>query len=150
MALKGRAWIDAATYQVLRLETDLVRPVKEIELANERLSIEYGEVQFHSHDLQLWLPKTAELYWERHRHRYYRRHDFSDFKVFAVDTNQKLQDPKESYSFTNTSTHDVTGVLTVIPVASSNLSAVSVRFVVPAGGSVLKALGPGQGRQHLR
>ena len=144
VALKGRAWIDAATYQVLQLETDLVRPVKEIELANERLSIEYGEVQFHSHDLQLWLPKSAELYWERHRHRYYRRHDFTDFKVFAIDTNQKLQRPKESYSFTNTSIHDVTGVLTVIPVASSKLSAVSVRFVVPAGGSVLKALGPGK------
>jgi hypothetical protein len=144
VALKGRAWIDAATFQVLRLETDLVRPVKEIELARERLSIEYGEVQFHSHDLQLWLPKSAELYWERHRHSCYRRHDFSNFKVFAVDTNQKQQRPKESYSFTNTSTHDVTGILTVTPVASSNLHAVSVKFVVPAGGSVLKSLGPGK------
>ncbi len=144
VALKGRAWIDAATYQVLRLETDLVRPVKEIELSHERLSIEYGEVQFHSHDLQLWLPKSAELYWERHKHSYYRVHDFSDFKVFAVDTNQKQRRPKESYSFTNTSTHDVTGVLTVTPVASSNLHAVSVKFVVPAGTSVLKSLGPGK------
>jgi len=144
VALKGRAWIDAATYQVLRLETDLVRPVKEIELAHERLSIEYGEVQFHSHDLQLWLPKSAELYWERHRRSYYRRHDFSNFKVFAVDTNQKQERPKESYSFTNTSTHDVTGVLTVTPVAGSSLHAVSVKFIVPAGGSVIKSLGPGK------
>jgi hypothetical protein len=144
VALKGRAWIDAATFQVLRLETDLVRPVKEIELAQERLSIEYGEVQFHSHELQLWLPKSAELYWDRHRHSYYRRHDFSNFKIFAVDTNQKLQRPKESYSFTNTSTHDVTGVLTVTPVASSNLRAVSVKFVIPAGASVLKSLGLGK------
>jgi hypothetical protein len=144
VALKGRAWIDAATYQVLRLETDLVRPVKEIELTHERLSIEYGEVQFHSHELQLWLPKSAELYWERHKRSYYRRHDFSDFKVFAVDTNQKQQRPKESYSFTNTSTHDVTGILTVTPVAGSSLHAVSVKFVVPAGGSVIKSLGPGK------
>ncbi|MGA7224370.1 MAG: carboxypeptidase-like regulatory domain-containing protein [Candidatus Acidiferrales bacterium] len=144
VALKGRAWIDAATFQVLRLETDLVRPVKEIELSHERLSIEYGEVQFHSHELQLWLPKSAELYWERHKRSYYRRHDFSNFKVFAVDTHQKQQRPKESYSFTNTSTHDVTGILTVTPVASSKLSAVSLKFVVPAGASVLKSLGPGK------
>lgn len=60
VGLKGRAWIDAGTYQVLRLETDLIHPVKGIELARERLSIEYGQVQFRSHDLQLWLPKTAD------------------------------------------------------------------------------------------
>jgi hypothetical protein len=144
VALKGRAWIDAATYQMLRLETDLVQPVKGIELTNERLSIEYGEVQFHSHTMQLWLPKTAELYWERHGRQYYRRHDFSQFKVFAVDTNQNLQRPKESYSFTNTSGHDVTGVLTVTPTAGSNLNAVSVKFIVPAGRTVLKSLGTGK------
>jgi hypothetical protein len=144
VALKGRAWIDAGTYQVLRLETDLVQPVKEIGLAHERLSIEYGEVQFHSHNLQLWLPKSAELYWERHNHRYYRRHDFSNFKIFAVDTDQKYQRPKESYSFTNTSDRDIPGVLIVNPVSSSNLSPVSIAFTVPAGRSVFKTIGTGK------
>jgi hypothetical protein len=144
VALKGRAWIDAGTYQVLRLETDLVQPVKAMELTHERLSIEYGEVQFHSHDLQLWLPKSAELYWERHNHRYYRRHDFSDFKIFAVDTDQKYQRPKESYSFTNTSDRDIRGVLIVNPISSSKLSPVSITFIVPAGGSVFKTIGTGK------
>jgi hypothetical protein len=115
-----------------------------IDLAYEHLSIEYGEVQFHSHTVQLWLPKTAELYWERHGHRYYRRHDFSDFKVFAVDTHQNQNLPKGSYHFTNTSGQDVTGVLTITPIASSNLSPVKVTFIIPAGGSVLKSLGPGK------
>ena len=144
VALKGRAWIDSKTHQMLRLETDLVQPVKVIDLKYEHLSIEYGEVQFHSHSVQLWLPKTAELYWERHGHRYYRRHDFSDFKVFAVETHQNQKLPKGSYSFTNTSSQNVTGVLTVTPIAGSKLSPVSLTFVVPAGGSVLKSLGPGK------
>jgi len=144
VALKGRAWIDAGTYQVLRLETDLVQPVKEMQLTRERLSIEYGEVQFHSHNLQLWLPKSAELYWERHGHRYYRRHDFSNFKIFAVDTDQKYQRPKESYSFTNTSDRDIPGVLVVNPVSSSHLSPVSIAFTVPAGRSVFKTIGAGK------
>jgi hypothetical protein len=144
VALKGRAWIDAGTFQVLRLETDLVKPVKEIGLTHERLSIEYGEVRFQSHDLQLWLPKSAELYWERHNHRYYRRHDFSNFKIFAVDTDQKYQRPKESYSFTNTSDRDIPGVLIVSPVSSSNLSPVSITFTVPAGRSVFKTIGTGK------
>jgi hypothetical protein len=144
VALKGRAWIDAGTYQILRLETDLVQPVKELELTHERLSIEYGEVQFHSHDLQLWLPKSAELYWERHNHRYYRRHDFSNFKIFSVDTDQKYQRPKESYSFTNTSDRDIPGLLIVSPVSGSTLSAVSIAFTVPAGRSVFKTIGTGK------
>ena len=144
VSLKGRAWIDAGTYQILRLETDLVQPVKELELTHERLSIEYGEVQFHSHDLQLWLPKSAELYWERHNHRYYRRHDFSNFKIFSVETDQKYQRPKESYSFTNTSDRDIPGLLIVSPVSGSTLSAVSIAFTVPAGRSVFKTIGTGK------
>jgi hypothetical protein len=144
VSLKGRAWIDAGTYQILRLETDLVQPLKEIGLTHERLSIEYGEVQFHSHDLQLWLPKSAELYWERHNHRYYRRHDFSNFKIFSVDTDQKYQRPKESYSFTNTSDRDIPGLLIVSPVSGSTLSAVSIAFTVPAGRSVFKTIGTGK------
>jgi hypothetical protein len=144
VGLKGRAWIDAGTYQVLRLETDLIRPVKGIELARERLSIEYAQVQFHSHDVQLWLPKTAELYWERHGRQYYRRHEFSDFKIFSVDTDQKFQRPKESYSFTNTSDHDVPGVLIVNPVSGSKFKPVSIEFTVPAGQSVFKTIGTGK------
>jgi hypothetical protein len=144
VGLKGRAWIDAGTYQVLRLETDLIQPVKGIELARERLSIEYTQVQFHSHDLQLWLPKTAELYWERHGHQYFRRHEFSDFKIFSVDTDQKFQRPKESYSFTNTSDRDVPGVLIVNPVSGSKLKSVSIEFTVPAGRSILKTIGNGK------
>ena len=144
VALKGRVWIDAGTCQVLRLETDLIQPVKGIELTRERLSIEYAQVQFHSHDLQLWLPKTAELYWERHKRQYYRRHDFSDFKIFAVDTDQKFQRPKESYSFTNTSDHDVPGVLVVNPVVGSKFKTVSISFTVPAGQSVFKTIGTGK------
>ena len=143
VALRGRAWIDATTHQVSRLETDLVRPVKEIELTHEHLSIEYGEVPFHSHDLQLWLPKTAELYWERHRHRYYRRHDFSDFKVFAVDTHQKLQRPKGSYSFTNTSSRMSRGA-TITPIAGSKAWPRIGHVCSSAGGSVRKSLGPGK------
>ena len=35
-------------------------------------------------------------------------------------------------------------MLTVTPIAGSKLSPVSLTFVVPAGGSVLKSLGPGK------
>jgi hypothetical protein len=142
--MKGRAWIDVATYQVLRLESELVHPIKEIGLTKERLSIEYKPVLFHSRTQKLWLPQTADIYVERAGRRYYRNHTFSDFKIFAVDTDQRIQPPKESYAFTNTSDRDITGVLTVTALPGKSFHAVTIKFTIPAGGSIFKIVGPGK------
>jgi hypothetical protein len=61
-----------------------------------------------------------------------------------VDTNQKFQPPKESYSFTNASDRDVPGVLIVTPISGSKFNAVSIAFIVPAGRSVFKTIGTGK------
>jgi len=142
--LKGRAWIDAGTYQVLRLESELMKPVQDIGLTQEHLAIDYGQVKFHTHNQQLWLPLDAEVYAERRGHRYYRRHTFSDFKIFTVDTDQSIHAPKESYCFTNITDHDIAGVLVVSPVSGISLKAVSIQFTIPPGRSVYKVVGPGK------
>jgi hypothetical protein len=142
--MKGRAWIDAATYQVVRLDSELSHPVKEIGLTQERLSIEYKPVSFHTHSQKLWLPQTADIYAERAGRRYHRTHTFTDFKVFAVDTDQRIQPPKESYAFTNTSDRDITGVLTVTPLPGKSFHDVTIRFTIPAGSSIFKIVGPGK------
>ena len=142
--LKGRVWVDPGTYQILQLDSELVSPNKEIQLTLERSSIEYGLVQFHSQKQEIWLPQTADLWVERNGRRYYRRHTFSDFKVFNVDTNQTTQRAKESYTFTNTSDRDLLGVLTVKPALDSQLDPVTISFTIPAGGSILKFVGPGK------
>jgi hypothetical protein len=142
--MKGRAWIDAATYQVVRLESELVHPVKEIGLTQERLSIEYKPVSFHTHSQKLWLPQSADIYVERAGRRYYRNHTFSDFKIFAVDTDQRIQPPKESYAFTNTTDRDITGVLTVTPLPGKISHDVTIKFTIPARTSIFKIVGPGK------
>jgi hypothetical protein len=142
--MKGRAWIDAATYQVVRLEFELVHPVKEIGLTEERLSIEYKPVSFRTHSQKLWLPQIADIYVERAGRRYYRNHTFSDFKIFAVDTDQRIQPPKESYAFTNTTDRDITGSLTVTPLPGKSFHEVTIRFTIPAGSSIFKIVGPGK------
>jgi hypothetical protein len=81
---------------------------------------------------------------ERQGKRYYRRHTFTDFKLFNVETTQSLQAPKGSYSFTNLSDEDLTGELTVIPQPGMQREAVILRFTVPAHGHVFKAVGPGK------
>jgi hypothetical protein len=142
--MKGRAWIDAASYQVLRLESELVHPIKEIGLTQEHLAIEYKPVSFHTHAQKLWLPQTADIYVERAGRRYYRTHTFSDFKIFVVDTEQRIPPPKESYAFTNTTDRDITGVLTVTPLPGKSQHAVTIKFTIPAGASIFKIVGMGK------
>lgn len=144
LALKGRAWIDPGTYQVLRLETQLVEPLKDMGLTEEHIAVSYQPVRFRLLDQQLWLPETADLYVERQGRRYYRRHTFDHFQLFTVDTNQSIQLAKESYGFTNESDREISGVLTVIPISGAKLGPVSVTFTIPAGGSVIKLVGPGK------
>jgi hypothetical protein len=142
--LKGRAMIDAGTFQVLRMESELSKPVANIKLTQERMAIDYALVQFRTEEQQLWLPRSAELYVERSGSRYYRRHTFSNFRVFTVGTEQKVHTPKESYAFTNKSDREIFGVLTVNPIPGRALQEVSITFRIPAGGTVFKVVGPGK------
>jgi hypothetical protein len=144
LALKGRAWIDLGSFQVLRIETELVRPLPEVGLTVDRVAISYQPVQFPSRDQELWLPKIVDLYVERQGRRYYRRHTFKDFQLFIVETTQSVQLAKESYGFTNQSDQDIRGVLTVTPILGVKLDPVSLAFTIPAGGSIVKLVGPGK------
>jgi hypothetical protein len=142
--LKGRAMIDAGTFQVLRLDSELVKPVTNIKLTQERISIDYALVRFQTEAQQLWLPQSAEIYVERNGNRYYRRHTFSNFQVFTVGTEQKVRAPQESYAFTNNSKREIFGVLTVNPIPGRALHEVSITFRIPAGGTVFKEVGLGK------
>ncbi len=91
--LKGRAWITADKFQIMRIEADMVKPMPEIQLLSEHQTVEYGPVPFPKKNTTLWLPKTAEIYFDFRKHRYFRRHAFNHFVLFSVDTEQKEKAP---------------------------------------------------------
>jgi tetratricopeptide (TPR) repeat protein len=91
--LKGRAWITADKFQIGRIESELVRPMPEIKLLSEHQVVEYGPVRFEQKNTSLWLPKSAEIYFEFRRHRYYRRHSFDKYMLFSVDEKEKRKEP---------------------------------------------------------
>jgi len=93
--LRGRAWILANSYQVARLETDLRESVPKIRLRLDHQSIEYRPVESPANHLQLWLPSSTELYMDFLGRRFYRKHSFSDFKLFSVDTQYQIKAPKD-------------------------------------------------------
>ncbi|HKW32351.1 MAG TPA: tetratricopeptide repeat protein [Candidatus Acidoferrum sp.] len=94
VALKGRAWILADSYEIARLETDLIAPVPQIKLVADHTAIEYGPVQFRTHGVEMWLPQSAEVYYGWLGKRIHRRHSFSNYMLFAVDEKQQIADPK--------------------------------------------------------
>jgi hypothetical protein len=94
IALKGRAWIAADTFQISRLETDLIAPVPQIRLVADHTAIEYGPVHFKNRKVDMWLPQTAEVYFDWKGRRVHRRHSFNNYLLFAVDEKQRIAAPK--------------------------------------------------------
>jgi Flp pilus assembly protein TadD len=92
--LKGRVWISSATYDLLRIETDLREPSTELQLVRDHLLVDYGPVNFQGGSERLWLPWSAEMYLEVRGRRYHHKHYLSDYLLFAVDTSNKISKPK--------------------------------------------------------
>jgi hypothetical protein len=93
VALKGRAWISAESYQIVRMETDLVAPVPQIQLLAEHTDVEYGPVKFREADVNLWLPLSAEVYFAWRRQQVHRRHSFDHYMLFTVGDKQRINTP---------------------------------------------------------
>jgi tetratricopeptide (TPR) repeat protein len=94
VALRGRAWIAADSYQIVRMETDLVAPLPEIRLFADHTLVEYGPVRFRNRNVEMWLPQTAEVYFDWRGRRMHRRHSFSNYLLFSVDEKQRISEPK--------------------------------------------------------
>jgi hypothetical protein len=94
VALRGRAWIAADSYQIVRMETDLVAPLPQIRLLSDHTIVDYGPVQFRKGNVEMWLPQSAELYCDWKGRRMHRRLSFSNYLLFSVDEKQMISEPK--------------------------------------------------------
>jgi tetratricopeptide (TPR) repeat protein len=93
LRLKGRAWITADKFQIVRIESELISPMPQIQLRNEQQVVEYGPVRFQAKNTELWLPQKAEIYLDFRKHRYYRSHSFDHYMLFSVDAADKPKEP---------------------------------------------------------
>ena len=95
VALRGRAWIAADSYQIVRMETDLMAKLPEIKLLADHTLVDYGPVRFKNRNVEMWLPQVAEVYFDWKGQRVHRRHSFDNYLLFSVDEKQKIAEPKE-------------------------------------------------------
>jgi len=101
VSLKGRAWISADSFHLVHVESDMVSPMPEIQLLSEHMAVDYAPQLFQKKSVELWLPKSAEIYFDFRRHHYLRRHSFDHFMLFSVDTEEKRKEPRASKELLN-------------------------------------------------
>ena len=94
VALRGRAWIAADSYQIVRMETDLVAPMPQIRLVTDHTLVDYGPVHFKRSNVEMWLPQSAEMYSDWRGKRMHRRLSYDNYLLFSVDEKQKISEPK--------------------------------------------------------
>jgi hypothetical protein len=51
-------------------------------------------VHFKDRKVEMWLPQTAEVYYDWRGKRTYRRHSFNNYLLFSVDDKQRISAPK--------------------------------------------------------
>ena len=95
IALRGRVWVSANSYNLLHLESDLREPQPLLELTRDHLVIDYGRVRFEHGNTELWLPWHADAYMEFRRKRYHHTHTLTNYMLFSVDTTNKVAAPKQ-------------------------------------------------------
>ncbi|MGA2980550.1 MAG: tetratricopeptide repeat protein [Terriglobales bacterium] len=92
LRLKGRAWITADKFEIVRIESELISPMPKIQLRCQQQVVEYGPVRFKK-NMELWLPTKAEIYLDYRKQRYYRSHSYDHYMLFSVDSVEKRSEP---------------------------------------------------------
>jgi hypothetical protein len=87
--VQGIAWVDAENYQIVRLRTDLLKPLPKVRLARQTTEIQYGQMHFKDTPAGLWLPQEVIVTVEWKGRTFRNSHSYSKFKHFNVATEEK-------------------------------------------------------------
>ena len=93
--IRGRAFVDKPSGELLHIETDLEDPIPELRLEEEHLVVDYMPMNFQSAPEPFYLPSKAELYLHIRGRLYRVREDYKDYVRFSVATHQDIKRPNE-------------------------------------------------------
>ncbi len=91
--VEGVAWIDPASYRILRLRTDIQRPELTVGLRWETTEAEYSEVTFKEGGKRLWLPREVTVSGQLNDYTFQNQHRYTDYRFFLVQTEDKSKGP---------------------------------------------------------
>lgn len=85
---QGFAWIDLATFHILRLHTTLLNPLPSVRLQNQTTEIQFQQVDFNEGKTRLWLPLEVKVMVDWKGRILRNQHSYSDFKLFNVEAKE--------------------------------------------------------------
>lgn len=88
VVFQGLAWIDADTYKIVRLRTDLLHPESKIRLERQTTEITYTPVQFKQQASAVWLPSQVAVTVDWAGKTFRNMHSYSDFMLFNTGTEE--------------------------------------------------------------
>lgn len=74
---------------------EMVEPIPEITLERQYMVIDYRPVDFAQRASKLWLPEHVDFFLHVRGRRYHHRHSFRDYRLFAVEVDERVQDVRE-------------------------------------------------------
>jgi hypothetical protein len=93
--LRGRAWIAQDTGVVIHMDIALMHDVPAVNIREWYLSIDYAPVRFRSKDVTVWLPQSAQTWAAFDIDHVVVYHNFSNFFLFSVQTDQEVAPPPQ-------------------------------------------------------
>jgi tetratricopeptide (TPR) repeat protein len=91
---QGVAWIDAESYQILRMRTDLLKAPPEFELHRQTTEVTYDKVEFKGEPWPVWLPREVAVTVELKDRSWHNLHRYSAFRLFRVDATEHIKNPQ--------------------------------------------------------
>ena len=88
LELKGTAWLDKNTGQVLKMESTLIDDMSDIGLRSLNVHVDYRYVQLGKNSASLTLPVLATVEVTTPRQHWRNTHKFTDYKIFGAEAEQ--------------------------------------------------------------
>jgi hypothetical protein len=92
---QGLIWVDPASYQIIRMYTELLEPRTDVGLENVASDIRFQRVSFKNGYLSFWLPSEVKVSIRQWNVVYRNRHRYSDYRLFTVESNYQVRPPHE-------------------------------------------------------
>lgn len=83
---QGIAWIDQSTFDVVRLQTDLLSPVPSVNLLRMTTDLQFHSVRIKGYDADFWLPSQVLIRTEQGESVLNELHQYSRFKFFHAES----------------------------------------------------------------
>jgi hypothetical protein len=83
---QGIAWIDEASFRIVRLRTDLLAPRPDIGLERQTTELRLGEIRLAQTASPLWLPQEVVVTTDMNKQLFRNVHRYSGYRLFKVET----------------------------------------------------------------